>query len=200
MKNKLWIIGILFGLLVGALLAALVIPRLLPPRFHGTVIQSPDPAPNFKLVGQDGQPVSLQDFKGKVVVLYFGYTYCPDVCPATLSVLAGALRTLGKKADDIQVIMVTVDPERDTPEKLASYVQNFYPTFMGLSGTPEQIAEAATLYGIYFAKNAGDSPENYTMDHTASLMVIDQTGRLKLVLPFGMKPSDVAEDLAAVLR
>lgn len=198
LRKKWWLV--IIGLVLGAALAWFVVPRLMPHTFHGTIIQSPDPAPDFTLTGRDGQRVSLSDFRDRLVVLYFGYTFCPDVCPATLTELAGALRMIGKKADQVQVIMISVDPERDTPDRTAEYVSKFNPSFVGLSGDPDEIAQVAALYGIFYEKKSGESPEKYTVDHTASLMVIDPKGHLKLVIPFGVRPSDIAEDLDALLR
>ena len=131
------------------LIVALATVLLRPYRFHGTELLSPQPAKDFTLTGPGGKPVSLSDFQGKLTVMYFGYTYCPDVCPTTLAELAQAMRKLGKKADQVQVIMVTVDPDRDTPEHLAEYLAYFSPTFRGLSGTPEQIAAAAAAAEIW---------------------------------------------------
>lgn len=185
---------------VGIVLALLIIPRLLPHRFHGTVIQSPNPAPNFRLESSRGGEVSLSDFKDKLVILYFGYTFCPDVCPTTLAQVDKAVESLGQKADDVQVIMISVDPERDTPERLAAYLKNFNPNFIGASGAMDQIAEIATLYGIYFEKHAGTPATGYLVDHTATVMVIDPQGYLKLVFPFGTSGEDMASDLAYLLR
>jgi protein SCO1 len=198
LKRKWWLI--LIGLVLGIGAAVLLAWRFTPHKFHGTVIQSPDPAPNFTLTTKDGKQVSLSDLRGRLVVLYFGYTYCPDICPATLSELAGALKMMKNDADKVQVVMVSVDPERDTPDRVAEYVKRFNPGFIGLSGTLEEISQAAALYGVYFAKRAGSAADKYTMDHTASLMVIDPQGHLKLILPFGVKPSEIAEDLTALLR
>jgi protein SCO1/2 len=166
--------------------------------FHGTVIQSPEPSPDFTLDSASG-PVSLSDFKGKVVVLYFGYTFCPDVCPTTLSDLAQAMQILGTKASDVQVVMVTVDPERDTADRLASYVQSFDPAFLGLTGSSQDVATAAALYGVYYSKHEGTVATGYLVDHTASVMILNRDGRLKLVLPFGTEPPAIASDLAHVL-
>jgi protein SCO1 len=173
---------------------------LRPYRYHGMVFQSPQPAKVFTLTGPGGQPVSLSDYRGKLVVLYFGYTYCPDVCPTTLADLGQAMEKLGKKADGVQVVMVTVDPERDTPERLAEYVSFFNPTFAGLSGTPDQIAAAATPFGIYYEKHEGTPASGYLVDHTATISVLDREGRLKLVWPFGTPSDDMAADLGQMLK
>ena len=163
--------------------------------FHGTVMQSPGDAPGFDLMSNTGQKVSLDDFRGKLVMLYFGYTFCPDVCPATLVEIAGAMDILGEDADKVQVIMVSVDPERDTPEALGEYVAHFDPAFLGVTGTAEEIAALATLYGIFYEKHEGTAASGYLIDHTATVMVVDEDGALKLVWPFGTTAAEMAEDL-----
>lgn len=171
-----------------------------PYQFHGTVLQSPTEAHDFTLMSSNGQRVSLSDFRGKLVVLYFGYTFCPDVCPATLVEVAGAMDILGKDAKEVQTIMVSVDPERDTSEQLAEYVAHFDPNFLGVTGTPEEIAEIATLYGIYYEKHEGTAASGYLIDHTATVMVVDEDGYLKLLLPFGTTAQEIADDLAYLLK
>ncbi len=169
--------------------------RLRPHVFHGMLIQSPQPAPDFTLMTQEGQHLRLSDFRGQVVVLYFGYTFCPDVCPATLAEVARAMRLLGEKAAQVQVMMITVDPERDTPAKLGEYVTHFDPSFLGLSGSQQEIARVATLYGIFYEKH-----EDGRVDHTATLTVVDRQGAVKLIFPFGTSGEEIAEDLAYLLR
>jgi len=171
-----------------------------PHTFHGTVIQSPSPSFNFKLNSANGE-VSLSDYRGKLVLIYFGYTFCPDICPATLANVGQALRELGDdKASEIQTIMISLDPERDTPEKLAEYVNHFYPSFIGITGSNEQLAEVTSLYGIFYQKSEGPTAENYLIDHTATLLVIDREGYLKLVFPFGVTVDEIADDLKYMLR
>ncbi len=173
---------------------------LRPYRFHGLVLEGDKPATDFELTAHTGQRVRLSDFRGKIVVLYFGYTFCPDVCPTSLSTLARAMKRLGPKADQVQVLMVTVDPERDTPAQLATYMSYFDPRFIGLTGTPDEIAAAATPFGIYYQRHAGSSASSYLVDHTATLTVLDTAGRLRLVLPFEISAEDVAADLAHLMR
>lgn len=174
----------------------IVLPRLQPPVFHGQVIQSGAPAPEVVLEGPGGEPVSLRAFNDKVVVMYFGYTYCPDVCPVTLSKLAKVKEILGDDGDEIQVVMVTVDPERDTPDVLEEYMAHFDPTFVGLTGDPADINRIATVYGVYYEPEKSTSAVGYLVDHTATLMVVDKDGELKLVLPFDLTEEQVAADLA----
>jgi protein SCO1/2 len=170
-----------------------------PHTFHGTVIQSPEPSYNFTLTSSSGD-VSLSDYRGKLVVMYFGYTFCPDICPATLANVGQALRDLGSRADDIQVIMVSLDPERDTPEKLSDYVNQFHPSMIGITGTKEKLDEVASLYGIFYQKAEGSDATRYLIDHTATLLVLDREGYLKLVFPFGVTSQDIADDLKYMLR
>jgi len=198
-KYKVWMAG-LGGLLVLALVGWLGISRLRPHVFHGMVIQSPEPAANFTLTDHTGRRVSLSDFRGKLVLLYFGYTFCPDVCPTTLAEIAQALRQLGPKADQVQVIMISVDPERDTPDRLAQYVAHFNSNFIGLTGTPDEIAAVATPFGIYYQKHKGTAATGYLVDHTATVTVIDRQGYVKLLFPFGTSADEMADDLAYMLR
>ncbi len=200
LKNKRWtfIIGLLAGMGM-AVVAVVTLPRLQPHTFYGTVLQSPDKAPDFELDTASGT-VSLEDFRGKIVLLYFGYTFCPDICPATLAEISKAITSLGKKADEIQLMMISVDPGRDTPEMLRDYVTHFHPSFLGATGTEEEIAQVATMYGIFFEKHEGTEATGYLVDHTATVMVIDQEGHLKLVFPFGAPAQEIADDLAFLLK
>jgi protein SCO1/2 len=198
MKARLTLLG---GIAAILLAAAAGFYFLRPHTFHGTVLQSTDTAYDFTLHVAGDKTVKLSDFRGKLVVIYFGYTFCPDVCPATLGAVTQALRDLGTKADEVQVIMVSVDPERDTPEKLAEYVRHFNPTFIGGTNTPEEIARIASLYGIFYEVSQQTTGNGeYLIDHTATLMVIDRNGSMKLVFPFGVTGSEIAEDLKYMLR
>jgi protein SCO1/2 len=197
MNPRLHIGLVLLGVI---LLFALGGCRQRPYSFHGESVEPPAPAADFTLTGPDGKILSLSDFRGKLVVLYFGYTFCPDVCPTTMAALSQAMRELGPKADGVQVIMVTVDPERDTPDKLKAYVTAFDPRFIGLSGTPDEIARAAGPFGVVYEKHAGSSETNYLVDHTATTTVIDPDGRIRLVWPYGTPPEELAADLGHLLR
>ncbi|MEA2003078.1 MAG: SCO family protein [Actinomycetota bacterium] len=172
-----------------------VLPRLQPHVFSGSVIQSNERAPRVDLQASNGETVRLSDFDDEVIVLYFGYTFCPDVCPTTLTKLADAVGILGDKADDVQVIMVSLDPERDTPEMLAEYVEHFHPDFMGVTGDPAAVNRVATVYGVYYEKEEGTAATGYLINHTATVMVVDKDGFLKLVLPFEGTAEQMADDI-----
>jgi len=144
--------------------------------------------------------VSLNDFRGKVVLLYFGYTYCPDVCPATLVELKQAVAEIGNKADRVQVIMISVDPERDTPAQLQEYVNHFHESFIGLTGTEEEILGITTQYGVFYEKHEGTANSGYLIDHTATVTVIDREGHLRLLYSFNTPSEDIAEDLRYLVR
>ena len=195
--RRLWPLALL-GVAAGVVVAVLLAPLLRPHVFHGAVLQADSPAPALNLMTTNGEPLDLASYEGSVVVLYFGYTFCPDVCPTTLADVARAKRELD--TEDIQVIMITVDPERDTPEVLTNYLTSFDPSFLGAYGSPEAIAEAAALYGVFFEAREGSEATGYLVDHTATLLVIDTEGRLKVLLPFGVSATDIAADLDALLN
>ena len=176
-----------------------LLPRFQPHVFNGAVIQSQTPAPRVDLVTSDGGRASLDDFEEQLVVLYFGYTFCPDVCPTTLSTLKRAMDEMGSKADDVQVIMVSVDPARDTPEILDEYLGFFDERFLGMTGTEAEIASVATVYGVFFQANEGSVETGYLVDHTASLMVVDRDGYLKLILPTEVTVEQIVSDLEYLL-
>ena len=181
------------------LLVVALLTGCLPYQFHGLPLQTEMSVSDAELTRTDGQPARLSDFRGKVTLVYFGYTFCPDVCPTTLSTVNKAFDLLGNKADQVQLVMISVDPERDTPESLGAYLANFNPKFIGLTGTPDQIAAVATPLGIYYKKHDGSAATGYLVDHTASLMVLDAEGRPRLVIPFQTSAQDIAEDLKHLL-
>lgn len=191
---------LVLGLIGLALLGVFVLWQLRPPMFHGQIMQAGAPGTDFTLTAHTGERVRLSDWRGRWVALYFGYTFCPDVCPTTLAQLAQARRQLGADAEQVQVIMVTVDPERDTPERLAAYVRAFDPTFVGLTGTPAEIAAVASPLGIYFARQDVGGASGYLVDHTASVLLLDPQGRLRLIWPPNTSAEFMAEDLAYFLR
>ena len=199
MRNKTVVLSI--GIVIGITILGIIgVIFLRPYTFNGTAFQAPMTAANFQLQAASNQVVQLSDLRGKIVILYFGYMYCPDVCPATLSEIAKAVQALVVKSDDVQVIMISVDPARDTPEQLANYVKNFDSRFIGVTGSEEDIARVTALYGIYYEKEAGNVESGYLVSHTASVMVIDKEGYLKLVFPFGLGWEKMASDLRYLLR
>ena len=157
------------------------------------------PGGDFTLDSNQGK-ISLSDYDGRVRMLYFGYTFCPDVCPSSLSDLKLVQNKLDESGEKIQVIMVTVDPERDTPEKIAEYVNHFHPTFIGLSGTKEEVDAAGKGYGVYYEKHEGTEATGYLVDHTARIFVIEPDGTYRLSFGFGTPVDDIVSDLRLLLR
>jgi protein SCO1/2 len=155
---------------------------------------------DFRLTGHDGRTYSLSDFRGKVVVIFFGYTFCPDVCPTTLLELANALKQLGPSAQRVQVLFVTVDPERDTPEVLKRYVTAFNPGFLGLYGSADTLAATAKEFNVFYAKHPGPSPQTYSMDHSAGTYIYDMAGRLRLFVSYGRGAAVYAHDIGLLLK
>ena len=147
----------------------------------------------FELTDQAGHRRTDADFRGKLVVLYFGYTYCPDVCPAELQSISLALDTLGAAAEAVQPLFITVDPERDTPARLADFVSSFHPRLIGLTGSPAEIRKTATAYKTFFAKNSIATPGNYSVDHTGFIYLVGKDGLYLGFLPPGLAPDAIAE-------
>ena len=169
------------------------------PEFKGVDITGADYARDFQLTDQNGQERSLKDFACKVVVVFFGFTQCPDVCPTSMQELAEVKQQLGKDGDRLQGIFVTVDPERDQLAMLKSYMQNFDSSFLALRPTPEQLPALAKDYKIYFKKVDGKTPTSYSMDHSAQSYIYDPQGRLRLYSRYGSDPKLVAEDIKLLL-
>ena len=191
------------------LLAALVVAagiggcdKIAPARspFQGVDVTGSDIARDLRLKDPSGKARSLADFRGKVVVVTFGYTHCPDVCPMTLSNLASARRKLGDDGRDVQVLFVTVDPQRDTPQILSEYVPAFDPTFMGLTGTPDEVTAATKEFRVYASARPAKAGEEYTVDHSAQMFAFDRSGKLRLVFPPDMQPQAIASDLRILLN
>lgn len=154
-------------------------------------------APDFQLKDATGKARSLSEFRGKVVVLFFGYTHCPEVCPTTLADLAQVMRMLGKEAEKVQVLFVTLDPERDTPEVLGKYVPYFAPSFLGLYGDAQATEQAAKVFAVHYEKHADKS--GYTLDHSDSTFLIGRNGRAVLMSPYGQRTDLLAEDIRLLL-
>jgi len=184
----------LFVVLLSLLLAACSKPA-----FNNVDITGANYASEFSLTDHTGARRTLADYRGKVVVIFFGYTQCPDVCPTTMQEMAEVRRALGKDADQLQVLFVSVDPQRDTREVLAQYVPGFDPTFVGLYGTPEEIAGAAKQFKVFYQKVPGPTETSYTIDHTAGSYVIDKSGQPRLFLKHNQGSAPIVADLRQLL-
>jgi len=170
------------------------------PQFKASDVTGTGFGRDFALTDHAGKPRTLADFRGKVVVLFFGYTQCPDVCPTTLATLAETMRRLGPDAARVQVLFVTIDPARDTAELLSHYVTAFDPSFLGLWGDADATARTAKEFKILYQKQPGRTPETYTMDHSAGTFVFDGEGRLRLYVGHGQDAEFFAHDIRELLR
>lgn len=189
----------LFVALAALLMLAACQPAPAPPAFHATNITGETFARDFKLTDHNGRERTLADFRGKVVAVFFGYTHCPDVCPTTLADFAAALRELGPLGDRVQVIFVTVDPKRDTPDLLRVYVSAFDPRFLGMYTDAQSLAALAREYRVVYQKTGVKAADDYLIDHSAGTYVYDPAGRLRLLMPYGSAPGEIAQDLRALL-
>lgn len=167
--------------------------------FQGVDITGADYAKKLSLADPDGQVRSLDEWKGKVVVVFFGYTQCPDVCPTTLAELAEVKRSLGPDGDKVEGVFVSIDPERDTPALLKQYIGNFGPGFVALRGTPEETKAAAREFKVFYSKVPGKAEGSYTMDHTAGSFLFDPQGRVRLFTRYGSGAQALAGDIKALL-
>ena len=183
-----------------AMLGAIASCSQAPAAFKTSDITGSSFARDFKLKEPSGATRTLADFRGKVVVVFFGYTHCPDACPTTLADLAAAMKKLGADASRVQVLFITVDPERDTPELLAQYVPAFNPTFLGLYGDAAATEAVAKEYKVIYQKHAGDTPGSYTVDHSAGSFIYDPQGRVRLYASYGQGADVFAHDIAALLK
>lgn len=166
--------------------------------FHGIVVDHADFGRNFALHDFHGQERHLADYRGKVVVLFFGYTQCPDVCPSTLATLAETMRLLDAEAKHVQVLFITLDPERDTPALLAAYVPQFNANFVGLSGSPSVIADTAREFRVVYQKNTDRITGSYSLDHSTYTYIYDPQGRLRLIEKYGETAEHLAEDIRRI--
>lgn len=171
------------------------------PRFANTDITGAEFGREFSAPFTDhtGQPRRLADFKGKAVVIFFGYTQCPDVCPTTLSGMAEVMRLLGSDAARVQLLFVTLDPERDTQQLLAAYVPQFHPSFIGLYADPATTAATALEFKVFYQKQAGSTSKTYTVDHSANSYIYDPQGRLRLYVKHAEAPANIASDIKLLL-
>ncbi|WAC75818.1 SCO family protein [Roseateles sp. SL47] len=167
--------------------------------FQGVDLTGANYARRFALPDIDGKMRSLEDFKGKVVVVFFGYTQCPDVCPTTMAELAQVKKALGPDGDRVQGIFITVDPERDKPELLKAYLASFDPSFVALRGNAEQIKETAKEFKVYYAQMPGKTPDSYTVDHTAASFLFDPQGRVRVYARYGAGAQPLMSDIKQLL-
>lgn len=195
MNTKILQVGLGLLVLIGVVMAAVFFfPKT--DSFRGTVYDPPLPAPEIELTQDNGSSFRLSEMRGQIVLLYFGYTFCPDVCPTTLSDLRRVMDDLGGDAAQVQVLFVTVDPKRDTPEKMREYVSRFTPTFIGLSGSMEELEVIWSNYGVYREEEQlPNSATGYLVNHTARVYLIDQDGNLRLSYSFGTPTDDIVHDL-----
>jgi protein SCO1/2 len=192
---------VIAGFLIGAIAGAAVLLVANPQ--GGQPVQSSGAAligGPFSLVGADGKPVTDRNFRGRYMLIFFGFTHCPDICPAELQVIAQALEQLGDKAKKVVPIFITLDPERDTPEAMANYVKSFGPNFVGLTGSPEAIAAAAQAYRVAYSKVENkDSAGDYSVDHSALAYLMDPEGRYVTHFSYGLSADQMAEKLEKLL-
>lgn len=187
----------------GSALAAGGLAFWLPERnreFKSVDITGADYARDFSLPDQTGQLRTLKDFRGRVVAVFFGFTQCPDVCPTTLTEMGRVKQLLGSDSEKLQVIFITVDPQRDTPEVLGTYMRNFDPQHLALVPNDQQLPEVARDFKIYYKKVDGKTPTAYVMDHSAVTYVFDTRGRVRLYTPYGTKPDAIASDVRKLLN
>jgi protein SCO1/2 len=187
------------GIVIGAAIILGVWTFLRPHEFGGILIQSPQPAYDFHLSGPQDQAYSLSQFKGKVVLLFFGYTFCPDVCPTALHRMVQVFQILGKQTEHVQAVFISVDPQRDNPAHLAEYLARQDSRILGLTGDLDNLTNIASQYGVFFEKRAGGTADTYFVDHTATLLLIDAQGYLRLVYSFETAAQPIAADIQYLL-
>jgi len=195
MNRKVWASLTLFCI-------ALAVGAAGSPELRSGVFDPPRMAPDFSLRGSDGSDFKLSRYRGKVVALGFGYTHCPGVCPTTLAFLAQARQKLGAAGKEFQIIYVTVDPERDNEQRLRTFLASFDPTFVGATGTPQQLANVRKEYGINVSDKmfvAGQPKSNYFLDHSSYVYLIDRAGKLRAMMPYGVTVDDIEHDAQALL-
>lgn len=196
-RDFLRLAGVSAALAAWVGLAACTDPK---PSFNAVDMTGADYAKGFALKDADGKERTLADFMGKVVVLFFGYAQCPDVCPTTMTEMAQVKQQLGKDGDKLQVLFVTVDPDRDTPEVMKAYMGAFDPAFVALIPTQEQLAAMAKDYKAYYKKVDGKTPTSYSMDHSAASYIYDTQGRLRLYARYGAGVAPMVADVQALIK
>jgi protein SCO1 len=198
-KNTLCRLSVVAVLASGVFLAACSEQSAAPLSFRGVDITGANYANHLSLTDADGKARSLADFKGKVTVVFFGFTQCPDVCPGTLAELAEVKRRLGPDGERVQGVFVTIDPERDTPELLRAYINSFDKGFVALRGSNEETAAVAKNFKVFYAKSPGRTEGSYTMDHTAGSYIFDAQGRVRVFTRHGSGPEMLQHDLSQLL-
>lgn len=198
--RRQWWLGLLGTVIGVSVIAGVAWWRNTRHTFAGVLNTPPRAAPNFTLTDGEGHPWALDSLQGRWVLLAYGYTSCPDVCPATLSALGRVKEELGPQAEQVQVVFVSVDPERDTATLVQEYVRHFGDDFIGLTGTPEAVAAAAAAYGVNYQAVEVDSAVGYLISHTAFIYVIDPDLQWRLTIPFGVKPPEIVDDLRYLMN
>lgn len=193
MKTRYFLIALLM------LVLAACKPAAEQNQFSATDVSGADFAQALSLTDHTGKPRTLADFKGKAVAIFFGYTHCPDVCPTTMADMKQTMKLLGTRSDELQVLFVTLDPERDTQAVLAQYVPSFDKRFIGLYGTKDEIAKATADFKIFASKVENSGKSGYTIDHSAGLYLYDKTGKIRLYVAYGEKPAVIAADIEKLL-
>ena len=192
--------NILFAALVALILLGVVIfEYTMPPQLNGVVIDPPKAMPNFTLHSPNG-PVSLSGFRGKVTVLFFGFTNCKDICPATMAKLSEALNKLGDKASEVRVVFISVDTKRDTPQIVGTYAAKFRPDFVGLTGSQAEIDAVTKDYGVYYKLGEPDANGDYEVEHTSLVMALDRQGQLEMTWSADQQPDEILSDLTVLVR
>ncbi|MBI3574222.1 MAG: SCO family protein [Gammaproteobacteria bacterium] len=191
-----------FGVVVLLLAALVAFAACAPakPAFKGTDISGVEWGGDFTLTAHTGSRVKVSDFKGRVLILFFGYTHCPDICAPTLARLASLMQQLGPEAERVQVLFVTVDPKHDTIEQLAGFVPKFHPAFIGLTGTAQEIGRVARDYKVAYAENPGSASSQILVDHSGGMLVKDATGKLRLLFRNDTSVDDMAHDVRRLLK
>lgn len=199
MKRTLWVGLVSLLLVILASLAVFWFGK--PASFRGTSYGEPYPAaPSIELTRSNGETFRLSDQRGKIVLLFFGYTSCPDVCPTTMAEMKLVMDALGDLSSSVQVVFISVDPDRDTPEKIQQYAEHFHPAFIGLTGTIEELQPVWDSYGVYRAVKETNSAFGYIVDHTARLTLVDADGNLRLSYGFQTPVEDIVHDLKILLK
>ena len=197
-RNQYFVLFIVTAVIALTILVELVFRR--PYSFHGTVINPPLPVTDFAFPTANEEVFRLSEQKGKIVLLFFGYTSCPDVCPVTLATFKQVYERLGDDAQKVRFVMITADPDRDTPDKVAEYTARFNPEFIGLSGELTVLDSIWKELGVFVEKQESDSAAGYLVSHTASVYVLNQEGGLFMTFPYGTTATEIADDIRQILK